>query len=403
MYVAPVWAPLDHLGFIVDRFLPGTDTACPFLQPGSLVRVFRNDPDASGSIWSLSSRSRLVRFPDFSSSSDAPSSTGRPLRNGEGGASMTEVEMARYDAGTLARLEFIVGHNATPQPERDGLSPRDLVFGSREFTYSLREVPTMRDEELQDSERTQRRSFNPFGFSPSERDSVQAQRGGSTVQIEELQGSSSCDDPPSKRFRLDGQPGRDSPPRESVSPESVESESSPGKVPMTSVSRWERSNLLAKFQREQRLDRKRFKLEVSQQWDEDLADDKENQTKEVDPETEAEAYENYLFDRLMTYDGDAAFRLLDFRSSLRVVPEQVGGPITDPALLRNRTDNLWEGLRRIYFGEREREEIAREPELSHQQVMDNLREEIAELEGRLGRRQFPEDAERPLLPLHRGG
>ena len=75
---------------------------------------------------------------------------------------MTEAEMARYDAGTLARLEFIVGHNATPQPERDGLSLRDLVFGSREFTYSLREVSTMRDEEQQDSERTQRMSFNRF-------------------------------------------------------------------------------------------------------------------------------------------------------------------------------------------------------------------------------------------------
>ncbi len=89
---------------------------------------------------------------------------------------------------------------------------------------------------------------------------------------------------------------------------------------MTLVSRWERSTLLSKFKKEQRLDRKRFKREVSQQWDEEMAIDKENQTKEVEPETEAEAYEDYLFDRLMTFDGNAAFRLLEFRSSLRVVP-----------------------------------------------------------------------------------
>ena len=393
IYVAPVWAPLDHLGFIVDRVLPGTDTACPFLHPGSLVRVFRNDPDASGNIWSLTSRTRLVRFPDFSSSATAStnSSTGRPLRNGEGGSSMTADDIARYDANTLAILEFIVGHNATPQPGRDGLSPRELVSGSREFSYCLREVPTMQLVELHGGDR-----FRP-------------KREVSTVQIEEVQGSSieevqgssSCDDPPPKRFRLDGQPGRDSPPREGEPwiPAPV-LDPLTKKVPVL-VSRWERSNLLSKFKREQRLDRQRFKLEVSRQWDAEMAENKENQKTEVDPETEAEAYEDYLFDRLMRYDGDAAFLLVDFRSSLRVVPEQVGGSIAELSSLRNRTDNLWEGLRRVYFGEKEREQVELVPELSHQQVMQNLRDEIAELEGRLGRRQFPEDPERPPLSFQR--
>ena len=81
---------------------------------------------------------------------------------------MTEVEMARYDAETLARLEFMVGHNATPQPECDGLSSQDLVFGSREFAYSLREVPTMQLVELHGGDR-----FRP-------------KREVSTVQIEEV-------------------------------------------------------------------------------------------------------------------------------------------------------------------------------------------------------------------------
>jgi hypothetical protein len=56
MYVAPVWAPLHHSGFIVDRVLPGTDNPCPYLQPGSLLRVFPMDPDASDRIWSSASR-----------------------------------------------------------------------------------------------------------------------------------------------------------------------------------------------------------------------------------------------------------------------------------------------------------------------------------------------------------
>jgi hypothetical protein len=115
MYVAPVWAPLNHPGFIVDRFLPGTDTPCPFLQPGSLVRVFCTEtdnpgvrlvrfPDFSSSsenlitvgrqdvhrdLWDLASRPRLARLDAFSSSSESEFSIGRPLRNGEGEASIT--------------------------------------------------------------------------------------------------------------------------------------------------------------------------------------------------------------------------------------------------------------------------------------------------------------------------
>jgi hypothetical protein len=61
LYVFPRWALLDHEGFIVSRFLPGTNTPCPYLEPGSTVRDIV--------------RSRLVRFPSsftrFSHSSSA--------------------------------------------------------------------------------------------------------------------------------------------------------------------------------------------------------------------------------------------------------------------------------------------------------------------------------------------
>ncbi len=103
----------------------------------------------------------------------------------------------------------------------------------------------------------------------------------------------------------------------------------------------------------------------------------------------------------MTFDGDAAFQLVSFRSTLRVVPEQLDGPTSDPALRQNRTDNLWEGLRRIYFGEQECEQVALGPKLSHQQIMENLRKEIAELEGRVARRRFPADSGPPPLPARR--
>ena len=375
MYVAPVWAPLDHLGYIVDRFLPGTDTPCPYLQPGTFLRVFPNDLDASGGIWSLASRSRLACFPDFSSSSDPPVHIRLPLRNGEGGASMTGSEFALSDANTLTTVEQIALYNATPQAVLGGNSPRDLVYGPNEFSSNLR-------------------LGEQFGVSPRSDWISRSPGGSSTVQIEELQGLSSCDDPPLKRFRPEGHPGNSSPSRESdYSPSPDSSPELP--VEFTLVSRWERSVLLAKFKKEQRLARKRFKLTVRGTWSVDLAEDKENDTKEVDPEVEAEAFEDYLFDRLMTHDGDAAFQLVTFRSTLRVVPDQSGGPILDPTLVRSRADNLWEGLRRVYFGEREREQTELGPELSHQQVMENLRKEITELEERLGRGQFPKDSRRP--------
>jgi hypothetical protein len=39
MFVAPRWVLLDHPGFIVDRFLSDMTTPCPYLEPGSTLRV----------------------------------------------------------------------------------------------------------------------------------------------------------------------------------------------------------------------------------------------------------------------------------------------------------------------------------------------------------------------------
>jgi hypothetical protein len=59
-------------------------------------------------------------------------------------------------------------------------------------------------------------------------------------------------------------------------------------------------------------------------WDAEIADDKENGKEDgrdlvphhpIDPEDEAEAFENYLFDGMATYDADAACQLIHFRSS----------------------------------------------------------------------------------------
>ncbi len=61
----------------------------------------------------------------------------------------------------------------------------------------------------------------------------------------------------------------------------------------------------------------------------EIADEKENGSEaagDVDPEDEAEAWENYLFDRMMRYDGDSASQLVAFRDTLHIMPERHGGP-----------------------------------------------------------------------------
>jgi hypothetical protein len=113
---------------------------------------------------------------------------------------------------------------------------------------------------------------------------------------------------------------------------------------------------------------------------------------------------------------DAAFQLARFRSSLRVIPESLGGP--DRELVQARTAALWEGLRRVYFGiqEEEPDAIPRPAAIiSREQSNADLRreierlearaaeqqQEILELERRAERRRRASDSGRPLLPALR--
>jgi hypothetical protein len=156
------------------------------------------------------------------------------------------------------------------------------------------------------------------------------------------------------------------------------------------VSRRERAMLLKNFKREQRISRRNFQSGVRTTWESEIADDKENEhgtdqeslpSQLIDPEVEGEAFENYLFDRMERFDEDAALQLARFRSTLRIVPESLGGP--GLVLRQGRTAALWEGLRRVYFGTQELKPAARkQSEISREQSLAQLRGEIARLEER---------------------
>jgi hypothetical protein len=133
------------------------------------------------------------------------------------------------------------------------------------------------------------------------------------------------------------------------------------------------------FKREMRFARRVYQRDLRSNFDEEICDGQEGKEEESCPsaeEDEAEAWENYEFDGIMQFDIDLANQLVDFRASLSVVPPPPGG--LTPAMTQARearTNALWEGYRRLFFGEVE-------PEPSHEQVMDRLRLEIADLEQR---------------------
>ncbi len=152
------------------------------------------------------------------------------------------------------------------------------------------------------------------------------------------------------------------------------------------------------FKREMRIARRTYRRELRVNFDAEVRAGQQGKEKgEYYPsfeKVEAEAWENYEFDGLMRFDGDMASQFVEFRESLVVTPPPPGG--LDPALARareQRTDALWESYRRVYFGETEQDP-------SHEQVMDRLRAEIAELEQRAVRAR--RDGDLPSSPdVHR--
>ncbi len=106
------------------------------------------------------------------------------------------------------------------------------------------------------------------------------------------------------------------------------------------VSRHERTFLLQVFRREQRFARRVFLRELRSHWDRDVKDSlvemgTNSPFYPSEAEVEAEAWENYSFDRTIQFEGDQAEQLVHFRSSLYVMPPSQDPP--DPAFARART------------------------------------------------------------------
>jgi len=178
------------------------------------------------------------------------------------------------------------------------------------------------------------------------------------------------------------------------------------------VTRRERAILMVIFRREQRFARQAYVHQLRTNFKAEVADGREHRSTVFFPTEEeclAEAWENYLFDYLIQYDEDQAHLLVSFRSTMAVQPQHPSD--FDRAQSLARTTLLWEGLRRVYFGEQELDSPPREvgrdsdPSPTHDQVVDALSTEIIALEQRAALARLRASAStccrsmRSLLPL----
>jgi hypothetical protein len=464
LFVAPRWELLNHAGSIVTRFLPDRVTPCPYLQPGSILRVIaRRDLAQQQQLDNFNSRPvdggfsphdllfGLPAFPlvrsstlessteldpaptlDFSSSLvflpalqlaqspifpidetssslvfpiDETSSNGEDSRGAPQRYHLTIEEDASFAVGPLMQMGQQPKWSGD-QGESDNLSDSTppLDGNLRRNGESKRNLSMVVSSEWQSEEQPnsgEQRNVNRIssdGLTPCLGESSSENDGSDESDGQSSALSDRSEEPSPKR------------PRTNESLEEASDEAAPDTIVM--VSRRERAGLLKKFKQEQKAERRKFKSMIKLEWEEEMAAGKENLPKEGDAagssssssdlrqvgsETIAEAYEDYLFDKMMRHDGDAAHLLVHFRASLRVASnlDSRNGELAS-SQRRDRTDELFEGLRRTYFGEKERQLPAPNPVQSHQEVMEALQREIDDLERRRGRPRVPEESNRPL-------
>jgi hypothetical protein len=126
-----------------------------------------------------------------------------------------------------------------------------------------------------------------------------------------------------------------------------------------------RRDLVRRFKAEGRRRRQAFRMELQREWESQVAPrfDQENDNPDgaalMDEET---VFDAYIHRRLSRFDDDLAIQKEDFLETLSCAalpgtrfPDGMSDASVSDAfqtvLLQQRTDELWAGLRRVYFGE----------------------------------------------------
>ncbi len=176
----------------------------------------------------------------------------------------------------------------------------------------------------------------------------------------------------------------------------------------------QRRQMIKRFNTESRRRRRLFKKELQRDWESQVAPafDQENGNPEADTLLDEEvAYHDFMSCGLDRFDEDLVSKKDDFLDDLRhasllygLTPDRGSRSTTmkeiPDALLLQRTEELWAGLRRVYFGEVEEssDPLNSEPiPRTRQSVMD-FKAEIAETRARI-RQQRPRVPEALNLPF----
>jgi hypothetical protein len=138
-----------------------------------------------------------------------------------------------------------------------------------------------------------------------------------------------------------------------------ESSSEPSISACIPVSPRIRRDLMRLFRGEARFARKAYRALAKREWDSSVVSvDKENRDdcSSRYGSDEEDAYDDFIVFRLQDFDREAAVKKMIFRASLRTAPgtgPDVAEDAQSASLREQRTADLWEGLRRVYFNENE--------------------------------------------------
>ncbi len=117
---------------IVERYLPGTETPCPALVPGSLLRVYRWEPfheDDTGS----SNLDIFNRHPDSRNVFDA--SRWSPTQGSSTAKRLRENTSARFSRAQEAPAQVSDEEDKSPDTSSDGESPPPGVKPRRVYRH----------------------------------------------------------------------------------------------------------------------------------------------------------------------------------------------------------------------------------------------------------------------------
>jgi hypothetical protein len=364
--VGPDWEELEHSGLISDTHLSVSGLRCPFIAHKSVIRV-RQSPPWSGGPISLGLPLRItLLFPD----GERESQDFTIHRN----VSVPQFKMALASMmATTSALRLTVSPD-WEELDHQGPVSAMVIPGSAILCPSLGRGSRVRVQRLTSTQDDDMPDEDMDDFPPRELTAKSTKRPRESEHLPQ---------PPQPDELVLG-----------------------GAIRVTSA---EMQQLRTEFRKEAKLARSAYKASLVQEWHAmyPSMEDKENSGSSVasDYREDEFAFDHFVDARMQHYDCGAAEKKATFLGSILPQPTLSLDSSENAVRLREKlTQALWEGLRRVYFGEIEttpESEDGHPPGTLASLQADNLvlRREMDALMERLRRRGIRVPEEPPSLPI----